>query len=149
MKVKFVSLFFFFRIYHEGILAQDPSTETSTTTDSSSLGIAGTTAPPADSGLPCSDDPNQAKCCPMSDAYGSHDAAGNPCIIANMVGNLGETCSMACELKYKSLGHQCWITHHNGVYWYNMQKLCDPTNVSIIFIESPGLRCAVSETRYL
>ena len=50
------------------------------------------------------------------------------CIIAGMLGNPGETCSAACELRYKSLGHTCWYNFNMNHRWLTMQQLCDSNN---------------------
>jgi len=48
------------------------------------------------------------------------------CVIANMVGNPGEACSVACELKYKNLGADCYEAFGMNWQWSRMQQLCDP-----------------------
>ncbi|CAD7928591.1 unnamed protein product [Amoebophrya sp. A25] len=76
----------------------------------------------------CVVDNQQAKCCEMLMAPGSTLPDGTPCLIANMIGNQGEVCSVACEKRYKSLGHECWSRHHLGAFWTTMRQLCDPQN---------------------
>mmetsp|Transcript_2682 Transcript_2682/g.6262 ORF Transcript_2682/g.6262 Transcript_2682/m.6262 type:complete len:191 (+) Transcript_2682:293-865(+) len=75
----------------------------------------------------------QPKCCPMSTQYGSTLDDGSPCLFLQpngqpSVGNQGEVCTGSCELKYKSLGYDCWFKHNQGVDWGVMQRLCDPQN---------------------
>ncbi|CAD7928063.1 unnamed protein product [Amoebophrya sp. A120] len=95
------------------------------------LSVSSTSTADAD----CLVDPNQAKCCQMSYEYGSTLDDGTPCIMAccqsdgtcpPCAGNQGEVCSVACEHRYKSLGHSCWQKLHMGVFWMVMKNLCDP-----------------------
>lgn len=103
------------------------------TTSGAADTVAGAAEPvEAPSGMPCEDDPGQAKCCMMSFAYGTtaaqQDGSSKQCLLADMVGNPGEFCSEACEKRYKSLGYDCWKAFNVGLEWYFMQKLCDSQN---------------------
>ena len=58
-----------------------------------------------------------------------------------MVGNPNEACSAACELRYKSLGNECWSTFHLNYRWQKMQQLCDSNNdyeINGWFTAAPG-----------
>merc|ERR1719265_2613169 len=62
---------------------------------------------------------------------------GNDCFLRSIPGTPRDTCSVACQRRFQTLGWRCYSQYHMGFRWQQMQNSCDPQMVASFTTAAP------------